>query len=795
MLDVAQLAGGVLDEIVRLLEGGGQGLDDELGELLRDLLGRLRDEPEEEVGAPRRLELAPDAAQGSGPVGRGQEREHRAQSVGVGLAELVEQRADRLGLDHLAADLSRKLREDGDVLGVGLGVLQHASHEVPPQGQARLRVHGAEHRGDALLELVLVGLVLEVEPQPLPRDGQQELRVVRGARPGEEHGHAARLLLLDAAEVDAPEERAEPVDVAARVEGERPAHGGIERHPGAGVGAAGRAAAEARHQALPRLLRCPAAVHQPATGGEAAPLHAGDERLLDQLLVAGELPEEPFVHRLGGGLVAGGERDPSHDPGARGEARVIGEPGGFGLVAGRAIRGRGLARRAQVLLDGADLAGEELRDGRVVGERREDPLEDALDRLIELVDVAGEVEGLVVLLVRAALVERLAGQEDVERAPVERERRGVVSQGLGQLPHLREESHVRGARGEDGLVALEGALDEPGLLEALRGLRLVQLAVGELAGQVEGARGRPLVPLLQEGVPEVEVDLGRDELAEPHQAAAEGQLLAAVPITRGHAEGAARGLGEVHQLAQHRGPARPGGGKAVLQGRDLPIVVLRLLGEVGEELVEVGPVLLRREALEGHAPRPLDHLRPRRRVDQHVEQAVDRDGEEIVALGGLREVLEHPDGEVRLADLLEEVRHQQVAVDALGVRGQPAAVRGDRLRAHPRERQHAGLELGRAVVAARQLLQTHQRGPRLVRLAALELAHRELPVVVRPALGVEGHEARDGLLVVVVVVAGEIDARLLRERLQLRAAGAAQELVDDLRRADGVADLRVEADE
>ena len=341
------------------------------------------------------------------------------------------------------------------------------------------------------------------------------------------------------------------------MEGEGPAHGGLERHPGAGVGAAGRAAAEARHQALPRLLRCPAAVHQPATGGEAAPLHAGDERLLDQLLVAGELPEEPPVHPLGRGLVAGGERDPPHDPGARGEARVIGEPGGFGLVARRAIRGRSLARRAQVLLDGADLAGEELRDGRVVGERREDALEDALDRLIELVDVAGEVEGLVFLLVRAALVERLAGQEDVEGAPVERERRGVVAQGLGQLPHLREESHVRGARGEDGLVALEGALDEPGLLEALGGLRLVQLAVGELAGEIEGARGRPLVPLLQEGVPEIEVDLGRDELAEPDQAATEGQLLVAVPITRGHAEGAARGLGEVHQLAQHRCSARP----------------------------------------------------------------------------------------------------------------------------------------------------------------------------------------------------------------------------------------------
>ena len=533
VLDVAQLAGGVLDEVIRLLEGGGQGLDDELGELLRDLLGRLRDEPEEEVGAPRRLELAPDAAQGSGPVGRGQEREDRAQPVGVGLAELVEERADCLGLDHLPADLSRQLRKDGDVLGVGLGVLQHASHEVPPQGEARLRVHGAEHRGDALLELVLVGLVLEVEPQPLPRDGQQELRVVRGARPGEEHGHAARLLLLDAAEVDAPEQRAEPVDVAARVEGEGPAHGGLERHPGAGVGAARRAAAEARHQALPRLLRCPAAFHQPATGGEAAPLHAGDERLLDQLLVAGERPEEPPVHPLGSGLVAGGERDPSHDPGARGEARVSGEPGGFGLVARRAIRGRGLARRAQVQLDGADLAGEELRDGRVVGERRQDPLEDPLDRLIELVDVAGEVEGLVVLLVRAALVERLARQEDVEGAPVERQRRGVVAQGLGQLPHLRQESHVRGARGENGLVALEGALDEPGLLEALGGLRLVQLAVGELASEVEGARGRSLVPLLQEGVTQVEVDIRRNELAEPDQAAAEGQLLVAVPITRG----------------------------------------------------------------------------------------------------------------------------------------------------------------------------------------------------------------------------------------------------------------------
>ena len=293
--------------------------------------GGSRRAPTPRACSRRRAELRPcrrgAGARAPGPARR--RRSGRTRRAG----------ADRLGLDHLAADLSCQLRKNGDVLGVRLGVLQHASHEVPPQSQARLRVHGAEHRGDALLELVLVGLVLEVEPQPLPRDGQQELRVVRGARPGEEHCHAARLLLLDAAEVDAPEQRAEPVDVAARVEGEGPAHGGLERHPGAGVGAAGRAAAEARHQALPRLLRCPAAVHKPATGGEAAPLHAGDERLLDQLLVAGELPEEPPVHPLGRGLVAGGERDPPHDPGARGEARMIGEPGGFGLVARRAIRG------------------------------------------------------------------------------------------------------------------------------------------------------------------------------------------------------------------------------------------------------------------------------------------------------------------------------------------------------------------------------------------------------------------------------------------------------------------------
>ena len=290
------------------------------------------------------------------------------------------------------------------------------------------------------------------------------------------------------------------VDVAARVEGEGPAHGGLERHPGAGVGSGSPAAPQARHQALPRLLRCPAAIDQPATGGEAAPLHAGDERLLDQLLVAGELPEEPPVHRLGRGLVAGGERDPSHDPGARGEARVSGEPGGSG--SSRAARSAAAASRAaprSCSMARTSPARNSATAASSASVAR--TLEDALDRLIELVDVAGEVEGLVVLLVRAALVERLAGQEDVEGAPVERERRGVVAQGLGQLPHLREEPHVRGARGEDGLVALEGALDEPGLLEALGGLRLVQLAVGELAGEVEGARGRSSSPSSRKASP------------------------------------------------------------------------------------------------------------------------------------------------------------------------------------------------------------------------------------------------------------------------------------------------------
>ena len=171
-------------------------------------------------------------------------------------------------------------------------------------------------------------------------------------------------------------------------------------------------------------------------------------------------------------------------------------------------------------------------------------------------------------------------------------------------------------------------------------------------------------------------------LTEPHQAAAEGQLLVAVPVARAHTEGAARRLREVHQLAQHGGAAGAGRGEAVLEGCDLPLVVLGLLREVGEELVEVGTVLLRRR---------------RSRVTRRAHWTIfGRGGAstsmlsspsiamvKIVALGGLREVLEHPDGEVRLADLFQEVRHQEVAVDALGVRGQPRGGTRRSPRAHP----------------------------------------------------------------------------------------------------------------
>ena len=153
-----------------------------------------------------------------------------------------------------------------------------------------------------------------------------------------------------------------------------------------------------------------------------------------------------------------------------------------------------------------------------------------------------------------------------------------------------------------------------------------------------------------------------------------------------------------------------------------------------------------------------------------LRQTVDRDREEVVPLRRLGEVLEHPDCTIRAPHLLHQIRHQEVRIDAFRVGGETAAVGADRLVAHAGESEHPGLELRRRVVAAGEVLELHQRVARLIRLAPLELAHRELAVVVRTAVGVDLDELGHRLLVVVVVVAREVDARLLGQPFELRAA-------------------------
>ena len=227
---------------------------------------------------------------------------------------------------------------------------------------------------------------------------------------------------------------------------------------------------------------------------------------------------------------------------------------------------------------------------------------------------------------------------------------------------------------------------------------------------------------------------------------------------------------------------------------DHPAPVLLLLVEVREQLVEVGLVVPKGEPREGRPPSPGDGAGVGAAVRELVQDAVDRDREEIVPVGEGRQALEHPEREALLTRLLEQVAHQQVRVDPVGVGRDAPAVDLEGLLPHPRQREHARLELGRHGVGL-ELTEPREHAPRLLGLAPLHHAHRELAEVLGLALGIELDQAPDRLLVGEVVVGREVDPSLLLQGGPLAAPRVAEELVDDLGRGDGVADLGVEPHE
>ena len=474
---------------------------------------------------------------------------------------------------------------------------------------------------------------------------------------------------------------------------------------------------------------------------------------------------------------------------------MAGEGGPALLPRGLAVvPAAGGAHQLHVRVDGRQLLGHELFERLALGTYDEGVLQQACVVLVEVVDVACAVPGEEVVRVqrgpRLEGREGLAREEQLEGAAVEAGGQGVSSFLLLELAHLDHQAHVARAGDEHALVEREGLLPEARALEQARRLTLEARVVRQVVGQGKGLRRAGRVVVRQEGLAEVEVDLGRHHLRQADQAPAVGQVLLRLPLTRA-AEGAgAAPLGDVHQLPQHRGPPLAGDGERVLQGDQHPVRALDLLRQVGQELVEVHLVVAARQALEGDAPRPLEHGLGR----LEVEQAVDGDGEQVVLLRGLRQVLEDADGPGALAQVAHQVRHQQVALDASRVLGDAAPVGLDGLFAQAGEGQHAGLEL-EALGAHLELLEPRQHPPRLVRLAPLELAHGQLPQVVPLALGVHLDQLPHDLLVVEVVVAGEVDPRLLLQGVDDRATGLLEELVDHLGGGDRVADLGVEAHE
>ena len=703
------------------------------------------------------------------------------------------------GLLLLHQGLPRPALDAGDhggVVGARRGILQDAPHQVLVEGEGALRVEPVRDRVEGRLGLEGPAPLVHGEAQPLAPHAEGSVLVPQPARRAEQGPQPRQVLRRAAAVLHAEEELAHAVGIAGGDQGQERAQGLLDAHR---LARDEPAAADRRAQARqPRGVGEAEPLQEPVRGGLVAGGHPGAQDLLDRVVVVGERLREPTVGLQRSLDALAGEGQPAHDLAAAHEAGVLLQAVGRGraLTLGRADSRRTLAQ------DLAELGLELLRvpGGAPLELRRgaggQQTLEGAGAPAIPVVGVARappqeRVVGLV-LLGAPRDRQRAPREQELQRAAVEVRGLGVGAQGLLQLPHLDQQPLVGGRGGQQGAVGVER---EPGLLGGLeepRGVPLEALVVRHVAGQREGPTRGVGIPGVEEGLAEVQVDLRRDQLPARDQAPAEGEEQLGIPLPAAAAEAVPLAAGQVHELAQDRGHARTGDRQGGLVDADHPAPVLLLLVEVGEQLVEVGLVVPEGEACEGRPPGPGDRSRVGAAVRELVQDAVDGDREQVVAVGMGGQALEHAQRQPLLAGLLEQVAHQQVGVDAARVCRDPTAVHLQGLVPHPRQRQDTGLELGGDRVGL-ELAQAREHRARLLGLPALHHAHRELAQVLGLALGVQLDQALDRLLVGEVVVGGEVDARLLLEGLTLAPARVAEELVDDLGGGDRVPHLGVQA--
>ena len=400
-------------------------------------------------------------------------------------------------------------------------------------------------------------------------------------------------------------------------------------------------------------------------------------------------------------------------------------------------------------------------------------------------------------LIRLGRDERQTRQQQIDRARVQLMRQIKVAQPLVQLADLDHEASIRRLARQRALVDRERFRRVVLLFKELRGLALKRSAVGHLGRLAEGALGARWVIGIEERFAKAQVDVRRNKLAEPEEASTERQVFGLVELATWAVRRA------IDEFAQHRRAPLARNRQRALQRDEHALLIVRRVRQVGRQLIQVGLVAAAREALPSQATRP----RQRALVGFQVEQPVDRDHKEVVLLRGLGELLVHVDGAIAFAVVLHQVAEQEPRLDAVRVLRDAGAVGQNGFVAQAGEREHAGLELRDLAGAAFDVLQAGQGGLRLVRAAALELAHRQLLQVLGLAGGVELDDLLDGLLKVKVVEAREVHATLFFEagdrglarffvgEVRVRAFFLQEELLEHFGRGYGVLDHRVQAHE
>ena len=302
---------------------------------------------------------------------------------------------------------------------------------------------------------------------------------------------------------------------------------------------------------------------------------------------------------------------------------------------------------------------------------------------------------------------------------------------------------------------------------------------------------------------EVHEDLRRHDLALTQQAATDHHVGLEVPLLADahRAPPAEHGASVAVQrpdlaedLSQQRGPTLPGDREACGQGADRHRHISQLLGEVRGEPVQVEPMGALREALQGHAHGPLDEVVGdlALALSAQVEDAVDRDREQVVAFGGRGQVLEATRRFHLAAGLAHQVRHQQVRVDTIRVAAEPLGVALERPLVQPSQLEDPGLELVGDAAVRCCCAQLRELLDRLSAASALQPTQRQLAHMLDPVFGVALDQLLDQLLVFAVVLTREVDRGLATDQVHVGDPLAPQRLLGDLGRRGRVADLDVE---